>query len=418
MMTARAPRPADEAQRLAALRAHEMLDTPAEPAFDALVQLASDICGVPLALMTLIDDRRQWFKARVGTDVQETDREIAFCAHTICQSGLFTVEDARQDPRFRDNPLVTGPLSARFYAGAPLITADGHKLGTLCVIDRVPRRLSELQSRALATLGAQVTAQIELRSLLRLARRQEALMRTQRDELRRVQQEKEELSALVVHDLKNPLDAVLTNARFVASTTDLDEAREAAQDIVSSAEAMVRMVLNLLDISAGDGDGMVPLHRQMRVGEMIGEVCRAEQRLCAASGRALVVVNELGDAEIEADAVLLRRVIENLLDNSRKYGAGPIQVGARADGADAIRVFVADEGPGVAPDERHRIFDARARSDCHVDRAARTSHGLGLAFCRMAVAAHGGELWVEDNVPRGSVFCMRLPRRQSAAASG
>jgi signal transduction histidine kinase len=413
-LTARAPRPPDEAQRLVALRAHEVLDTPPEPAFDALVQLASDICGAPLAVMALVDDHREWFKAKVGVVVEEAEREIAFCAHAICHEGVFTIEDAHVDPRFCDNPLVTGEPHVRFYAGAPLTTAEGHNIGTLCVMDHVPRQLTQLQTQALLTLAEQVSAQIALRSALRRAKEQEALVRAQRDDLQRVQREKEELSALVVHDLKNPLDAVLTNAHFVAGTRDLDEAREAAQDIVSSAEAMQRMVMNLLDISAGEGDGMVPLHRQMRVGELLGEVCRTEHRLCAASGRSLVVVNELGDTEIEADGVLLRRVVENLVDNSRKYGAGPIRVGARADGPDAIRVFVADEGPGVAPDERQRIFEAHARCDRDVENALRTSHGLGLAFCRMAVTAHGGELWVEDNVPRGSVFCVRLPRRQNS----
>lgn len=414
-MTRHAPRPHDEAERLAELRVYDILDTPPEPAFDALVELASEICGAPFALMTLVDEQRQWFKAKVGFDATETDREVAFCAHAICQDGLFTVEDALLDPRFSDNPFVTGEPRVRFYAAAPLTTPTGHNIGTLCIIDRVPRRLTELQARTLSTLGAQVAAQLQLRAALRRSKQQEAALRTQRDELQRVQQEKDELSSLVVHDLKNPLNAVITNAHFIAGTPSVDDAQDAAQDIVSSAEAMQRMVMNLLDIASGERDGLAPLLREVQIGDLLGEICRAEHRLCAASGRRLSVVDELGDVPVVADAVLLRRVVENLVDNARKYGDGPIRVTARPDGPDAIRISVSDEGHGVEAAERARIFERYARAARDAGTAARDSHGLGLAFCRLAVEAHGGTLWVEDNEPKGSAFCVRLPRSPAAA---
>jgi diguanylate cyclase (GGDEF)-like protein/PAS domain S-box-containing protein len=140
-----------------------LLDTDPEVEFDELVQLASAICETPISLMTLVDSRRQWFKAALGLDVRETPREVAFCAHAIERPELFVVEDAVEDRRFAKNPLVTGNPGIRFYAGMPLATPNGSRVGTLCVIDTVPRRLTEVQKSALAVLGKQMMARMEMR---------------------------------------------------------------------------------------------------------------------------------------------------------------------------------------------------------------------------------------------------------------
>ncbi len=158
--------PADESARLAALRRYRILDTDPERPFDDLALLASRICGTPIALITLIDADRQWFKARVGLSTTETSRSISFCAHAIEHRDLFIVPDALADRTFRENPSVIGDPHIRFYAGAPLITPDGHALGTLCVIDRVPRTLTPDQIEALKALKRQAELQLELRANL------------------------------------------------------------------------------------------------------------------------------------------------------------------------------------------------------------------------------------------------------------
>lgn len=163
-----APFASDEAARQRALEELRLLDTPAEQEFDDITLLASFICEAPIALISLVDKDRQWFKSRVGLDIPETPRNIAFCAHAILGNDIFEVSDAVLDPRFADNPVVTNDPHLRFYAGVPLRTLDQHNVGTLCVIDRKPRQLTEPQRAALKALGRQVMRLVELRKATRV----------------------------------------------------------------------------------------------------------------------------------------------------------------------------------------------------------------------------------------------------------
>lgn len=158
-----APIPKNDPQRIKVLWQYEILDTVPEEVFDDLTELAARICEAPIALITLVDENRQWFKSKVGVSINETSRDISFCGHAIEQSDLFIVPDATLDKRFAENPLVKSDPKIRFYAGAPLITPDGHALGTLCVIDKVPRELRPDQKQALRVLARHVMTQLELR---------------------------------------------------------------------------------------------------------------------------------------------------------------------------------------------------------------------------------------------------------------
>ena len=159
----KAPLPENETARLEALRKCKILDTAPEEAFENITRLAAYICSTPIALVSLVDAERQWFKSKVGIDATQVPRDVGFCAHAILQTDVFIVPDTLADPRFATNPLVTSEPYIRFYAGVPLIAASGHALGTVCVIDYVPRELDAQQIEALRTLGDQVVREIEVR---------------------------------------------------------------------------------------------------------------------------------------------------------------------------------------------------------------------------------------------------------------
>ena len=159
----KAPVPQDEEARLERLRQYQVLDTAAEQVFDDITKMAADVCQTPISLLTFLDKNRQWFKSNIGLSAKETSRDIAFCAHAILQRDLFVVPDAMSDERFARNPLVTHDPNIRFYAGMPLVTDDGHALGTLCVLDRVPRELTQDQANKIKALAKSVLMLLEMR---------------------------------------------------------------------------------------------------------------------------------------------------------------------------------------------------------------------------------------------------------------
>lgn len=157
------PTPANETDRLETLKGYQILDTAPKETFDDIVKIAASICGTPIAIMSLVDDERQWFKAQLGLPERQTARDHAFCAYTILEPELMEVEDALQDERFSHNPLVLRAPNIRFYAGAPLLAPGGQAMGSLCVIDRAPRKLSEEQKSSLTSLARLVMTTLELR---------------------------------------------------------------------------------------------------------------------------------------------------------------------------------------------------------------------------------------------------------------
>ncbi|UEM07469.1 GAF domain-containing protein (plasmid) [Skermanella rosea] len=203
------PVPLDEPQRLIALHRYDLLDTPPERAFDHITRLAARVLGMPISLVTLIDETRQWFKSRYGLDAPWTRREVAFCSYTILDTETLVVPDAAADDRFADNPLVTGDPNIRFYAGAPLVTPEGHALGTLCVIDRSPHpEFSGEQRRLLRDFADLVMTEIEARSAaLALRRKVHEHQETERQRQRSLA-EKETLLREVHHRVKNNLQVV------------------------------------------------------------------------------------------------------------------------------------------------------------------------------------------------------------------
>lgn len=194
----------DEAGRLAALEEASILDTMPEQEFDDIVRIASLVCGAPMAVIGLIDRDRQWYKAKVGVDGDQVSRDLSFCAHTILQESVLEVPDARKDSRFSDNPFVTTDPGVRFYAGAPLLTPEGHAIGTLCVFGNTPHKLDDAQKEALAALGRLVMERIQSRRLLAKAGVHDAVAPTAPSS---------EFANAVAHELATPLTTIMLQVR-------------------------------------------------------------------------------------------------------------------------------------------------------------------------------------------------------------
>lgn len=257
---------------------------------------------------------------------------------------------------------------------------------------------------------------VRVRSLLALSRlrreqkRNLETIRAQRDEVLRIQEQKDELVELVVHDLKSPLASILASGAYLAERPGLDDdGVEAATDIVRSAESMHRMVMDLLDVGRSE-EGALPMHTApLDVGAFLREVGAAVAVRAKTRGQAIEVVTD-APGMIEADRDLLWRVMENLVDNCLKYAPSGEKVTLSARARDHLcEIRVSDRGPGVPEAYREKIFEKYARLDADANRHARSSRGLGLLFCRLAVEAHGGRIRVEQNAPHGASFCIELP---------
>ena len=204
----KAPKPKNEVQRIKILWQYDVLDSVPEAVFDKLTQLAALICGAPIALISLVDEDRQWFKSKFGVSLSETTRDVSMCSHAILQRDLLIVPDATRDKRFQDNPLVVSSPKIRFYAGAQLITPDGYALGTLCVIDTVPRNLTDDQKQALRLLALLVMSQLDLR-------RQAQAAGTRRDDVEQLKTELAQAQAEIarLRQNTNPRRSKKTSAR-------------------------------------------------------------------------------------------------------------------------------------------------------------------------------------------------------------
>ncbi len=393
-----APLPEGEARRLAALVKTGLLDSAPETGFDDLVAVAAHICGVPISLVSLVDSHRQWFKARVGLDATETPRDVAFCAHAIHSDSLLVVPDALQDTRFYDNPLVTGGPLIRFYAGAPIHAPDGDRIGTLCVIDRVPRQLTDEQLEALARLGRQVEAQIALRAALADA---QSLARARSN-----------LMAIVAHELRTPLTAVKAALGLVLGGAAGD-VPAALHPLLASAgenaDRMTRLVTDFLDLAKHADAVQTGITTEPLDVDRLLERALASLRALATDRDVTLECQVDPDATVRGNADGLTQVVVNLVGNALAFSppGGTVSIRARRQ-ADEVRFEVEDWGPGIPTNALERVFGAFEQVEGAQRRGSRGT-GMGLAISKAIVASHGGRIGVDSVVGEGSTFWFTVP---------
>jgi signal transduction histidine kinase len=355
----RPPAPLDEAERLRILHELDVLDTDPEVDYDDVVSLAAHICGVPMSLVSLVDADRQWFKARIGLDATETSRDVSFCAHAILGKDLMVVPDALADRRFADNPAVRQDPGVRFYAGAPLVTTDGHALGTLCVVDAVPRRLSLGQLQALRALARQVTAQLELR-------RYGSLLARNLARLHALERHLDDLGAL----------AGLLRGPLIALRQGLDDRRidwDAA--IMPHAEPFGRLLDELLHL-AGPAPAAALHLRDVDLATLTQRAVESVRPI--ADAKNVPVLNTRnGRTLVHADPVRLEQALGHLLYNAIKYAptGGRVEVATTSESGPTVRVLDRDPVSGSRPSLFGHFYDGAIGRGLDV---AGPDRGLGI----------------------------------------
>ena len=413
------PLPPNEPERLQALQAYGLMDTPPEPVFDEVAALASYVFATPIALIGLIGEHRQWFKSRIGLDLAETHREHALCAHTILRPEGMVVPDALADPRFATNPMVLNPPRIRFYAGVPLTTREGHALGTLCVIDTQPRRrFDPEQEQALRTLGRHLMAQIEIRySSAFLAKALTERRQAELDEQKRILEHGRELSRLnemkdrfmtmLAHELRSPIAAILNGVELLR----LPDPDDALEVIENQARNLSRLVEDLLDLSRM-GRGTITLKPvPLDMGQTVHAAARAVRGALASGGQRFSLELPPEPLWMMADPVRLEQIVTNLLINAIKFTepGREIALSLRREEGQAV-LCVRDEGIGIPPEMQEHIFEPFVQVNPGGGQDGHSGVGIGLALVRQLVQLHHGSIAVRsEGAGRGSEFTVRLP---------
>ena len=394
-----APLHPEEELRLKQLIKYEVLDSEDEKAFDELTKLASEICGTSISLISLVDTDRQWFKSKVGLDAPQTERSIAFCSHAILQDDVFEVENAMQDERFHDNPLVTGAPDIRFYAGAPLVTPDGYPLGTLCVIDREAKKLTDFQKRALKTLSNQVISQLE--------------MRLQTRKLQRLNNDREKFYAVLAHDLKSPFNGILNLSRIMSEKADSmspAQISEFSREILNSSVTLYQVMDEILQWSQTRLNETVISVQPVNIlaaAQATLDLVKDSLRIKGVS----IVLDIKEDQNVLADEALLKTVIRNLVMNAIKFTPANTEVVISAENQDhEIIIGVADHGQGIDETLKKKLFSEAVQSQAGT--AGELGHGLGLSLAGEFIKRQNGSISIDDTYQEGAQFLITLPKAE------
>jgi signal transduction histidine kinase len=397
---ASAPIPADETGRLGAVRRYDILDTPPDGAFDRITSLAARVFDVPIAIVSIVDHDRIWFKSHHGIDVDQVGREPGLCASAILQDGPWIVADAPNDPRALANSLVAGDFGLRFYAGVPLRTIDGYNLGTLCILDVKPRELSAQETATLEDLAGTVLSELEVR----LASRQAVAAAKEREAI------KDAFAGMMSHELRTPITTIYAAAQMLSRQEGIradPRAQELLPDIVAESERLMRLIENLLVLTRLESGRLETEHEPVLLQRVIPHAVHDAARRWP--DRTITADIPLDLPSVSGDPTYVEQVVTNLLSNALKYSAEgtEVELTARVVG-DEVETRIRDRGIGLDPARRNDVFDFLVRTDEAINYGP--GAGIGLYVCRRLLEAMDGRIWI-DSPPDGpgTVFVFRLP---------
>lgn len=395
-------KPLNEGERLIALQKLNILDSDPEQGFDDITNLARQIFGVPIALISLVDENRQWFKSCDGLSASETGRDIAFCAHTILSEKTMVVNDATKDERFKNNPLVTGDTNIRFYAGAPLIYDGQYNLGTLCIIDTKPHKsFGADKIKILETLAANIVNLIMLRDT--------------NSNLNTSNLAKSEFFSNFSHEIRTPLNAIMGLSKILSEQPELTEKSQKFINMISvSSNSLAELMNSVIDLAAIEENTFDLNADKFSLYDLCNEIQDILGEKASEKGLTFhVKCDELYDLQYYGDKVRMRQVLINLVNNAIKFTQrGSVMLNARLDRSEdphKIIIDVIDTGVGLSEINRRRIFDRFYQvkdDDSHLK-----GSGLGLTITKKIVDKLEGKIELESALGLGTKFTITLPDR-------
>ena len=391
-----------EKERIKELESYNILDTLPEDDYDSIVAIAAEICDTEISLISLIDEDRQWFKSKIGLAVDETSRDVSFCAHAINdEKNTFIIEDAKKDERFFDNPLVTGPPKISFYAGVPLISDHGLPLGTLCVLDEKPKKLTERQLKSLNALATQVMNTLNLR-------KNNIELENVLKKLEVRNEELERFAYVAAHDLKSPLLSIsgLTQLFSHKYQSVIDEqGLEILGHIENSSNKLKTLIDGLLEYSKSENI------LQQQKSEIDIKMLQSDFKslFCNEKELSINVISSLNT--IHTNKAALNQILINLISNAIKYNDKKfIEVEIGISSTDNFyEIYVQDNGPGIPLEFQEKVFQI-FQVISGTDRYGKPGNGIGLATVKKMVENSGGSIQIESELGKGAKFIFTLEK--------
>ncbi|SFT42924.1 GAF sensor signal transduction histidine kinase [Lishizhenia tianjinensis] len=389
-----------EKKRIKELESYSILDTLPEADYDAITKIAAQICDTEISLVSLVDADRQWFKSHLGIDATETPREYSFCSRAIVsQKDIYIIDNAKEHPTYKDNPLVTGPPHIMFYAGVPLEGNDGYKLGSLCVIDSEKKQLSEAQIEALIALGKQVE------NLLKLRKNQMVLDEIIR-ELELKNESLEQFAYVAAHDIKSPLNNIRALVDLILKK-DVDDLSEGVltklRMIQNTSDKLKRLVDALLEYS--QVDAKMNEVKEVNVQEVMDTIVDLHSsdsvNIKVSTDREIVYFSELS----------FYQILHNLVVNAIKYNDKDhvkIEINLSSN-EEECTLTVKDNGVGIAPENYKKVFETFTTLKTK-DKYGNYGSGLGLSILKKIVEQYRGEISVTSTLGEGSCFTVVIPK--------
>lgn len=384
--------PGNELERLEILNQLRILDTDLDKAYDEITQVAATICDTPICLVSLIDEKRQWFKSRHGLDASETPREYAFCAHAILDKEIFIIEDSTKDERFYDNPLVTGGPKVIFYAGVPIEVKENIRVGTLCAIDNKPKKLSKEQKEALKCLGEQVS------TLFRL--------RLKNFELEHALQSKTQFFANMGHEIRTPMNGIIGMTQILKDKIKDDESLKELNIIDDCCNHLLNIINDILDLSKIELGSFELENRPFDLNQKISNIIEILSSKAIDNNTDISKDLSKTTSLISGDETRFGQIILNLLSNAIKFtqnGKVNIKAETLSEDENSIRIqfTVADTGVGISSENIQHLFKPYSQEDSSTTRKFGGT-GLGLSICKGLVEKMGGSIRVESKKGKGT----------------